>query len=228
MLEAPTYLDSPLDLMSHLRFHSGLQVRSSLPWAMDGYGYRRIHECHQPRPRPCDLPPPKASLRSKQGAFDRISRSRPGIFSACLSERKPDFQTLQGFRKEIRFLHSFFLPRERFGKQGVGIFAMHAFKRFQKDSTYAGFFRLQIGEAFARKASPAAQIEPFGYWWRCRKVVVQEYHSGAILWWFQRLSTKPFEENSAGSLHHEPPHLSGQSFFNKIRNMKSPTTPLVA
>ena len=65
--------------------------------------------------------------------------------------------------RRFGFYIHFFLPRERFGKQGVGIFAMHAFKRFQKDSTYAGFFRLQIGEAFARKASPAAQIEPFGY-----------------------------------------------------------------
>ena len=141
--------------------------------------------------------PPKASLRSKQGAFDRISRSRPGIFSACLSERKTWLSTLQGLGKEIRFEPCiFFYPGHVLeNRKYVGFLACILFKRFQNSLNVCGVcFRLQICRA-AQLALPCSTFfEPFGYVGRCRKCRSSGIPlvRGKSLVGHQRLSTKPF------------------------------------
>lgn len=103
--------------MSHLSFSLRSSKRSSLPWAM---GYRRIHECHRPRPRPWSRSHRRPRFGQSKALSIGFRDQGPGIFSACLSERKTWLtKPLQGLGKEIRFEPCiFFLPRERFGKTG--------------------------------------------------------------------------------------------------------------
>lgn len=70
----------------------------------------------------------------------------------------------------------------------------------------------------AQLALPCSTFfEPFGYDDGGAGILaVQEYHSGAILWWFQRLSTKPLVRKFAEVFDHEtPPPFRANLFSTK-------------
>lgn len=121
--------------------------------------------------------PPKASLRSKQGAFDRISRSRPRHFlSLPFGKKNLTVNPSRVFWGDsVWTMHFFLTPANVLENMEVrrDFWTMHSLeKRFQTASTVCGVcFRLQICAARAVSASHAAHFcEPFGYVdGRCRK-----------------------------------------------------------